>query len=896
MKHDDNEILIQTSKDSATIRIEGEKNASVNYLEISNELNEVLFGVSKNGHLVGAHLFENESTELNDAEAHSALLGKDSLYVGNAKISFENDKLTFSKLTTIPSVLAAAPYNITTADLGGRDPDELTARQWLVLARNTVSDGTVKARDIFTNPAEWVNLGITYTSNLTEDLQTQLDDINTWILDANSDIDTLESTIQTLAPKDNPVFTTNITTPKIHVSEIMSIQSHLKLGSTHTNDINIFLNSGGTTAETLQITRSGTECRLTTHGGTGQLRSMQPFLCNEDIDIASDKVYKVGGSQISMSDLSDGGDYSTTVNLTSDLALKAPLASPSFSGVPTVPTASTSTDSLQIASTAFVQDRIEQVIGSAPAAMDTLVELSAALGDDDDYAATITSSLALKRNIADSYTQTQVDTKNNSQDTAIGLNTSKRSYPVSEENAVALNTLKTGITSQQASEITANTAKTGITSGQASEISANTAKTGITSGQADAITVNTAKTGITSGQASEITANTAKTGITSGQASEITANTAKTGITSGESDAISENTAKTGITSGQSDAITSNTAKTGITSGESDAITANTAKTGITSGQASEITANTAKIGITSGQASEITANTLKYTTAQVDTSLALKAPLAAADLTGSVGIGDPVKQSGLGLTIHQSGQAESGISIYATGGSDAVINLMENKGTFGGLDGSTGFRCMYDGGDNKFKIRSADDATVNDRLTIERDSGDIVISGNINLAAGKEFQVDGTAVGGGGGTVKVLTQKEDPTAAGYMGSWHNAASVQYGSLFYQIIATDTEIIAFDPTSTHYPFFRLPLLSETDVGFKVICHNFLFNGTLYVYPHLTDSASGTKLIRGWSSTNNNTTNLKFDNVNASNSYRKLVFFLVEYDSDKYWLYQNVDTY
>ena len=138
----------------------------------------------------------------------------------------------------------------------------------------------------------------------------------------------------------------------------------------------------------------------------------------------------------------------------------------------------------------------------------------------------------------------------------------------------------------------------------------------------------------------------------------------------------------------------------------------------------------------------------LETTDASHTAAIDLKAPLAAADLTGSVGIGDPLKASGLGLTVHQSGQSESGISVYATGGNDAVLNLMENKGDFGhATNGGTGFRCMYDGGDNKFKIRSADDDTVNDRLTIERDSGDIVISGNINLAAGREFQVDGTAL-----------------------------------------------------------------------------------------------------------------------------------------------------
>ena len=97
-------------------------------------------------------------------------------------------------------------------------------------------------------------------------------------------------------------------------------------------------------------------------------------------------------------------------------------------------------------------------------------------------------------------------------------------------------------------------------------------------------------------------------------------------------------------------------------------------------------------------------------------------------DLTGEVGIGNPNK-SGLGLTVHQSGDAESGISIYATGGSDAVLNLMENNSIFGHPNnGGTGFRCMYDGGTNQFLIRSADDDTVNTRLSIERDSGAVIV------------------------------------------------------------------------------------------------------------------------------------------------------------------------
>lgn len=73
-------------------------------------------------------------------------------------------------------------------------------------------------------------------------------------------------------------------------------------------------------------------------------------------------------------------NFSTTIN--NALALKAPLSSPALTGTPTAPTAAQSVNNTQIATTAFVKSAIAGMVGSAPAALDTLNELAAALGND----------------------------------------------------------------------------------------------------------------------------------------------------------------------------------------------------------------------------------------------------------------------------------------------------------------------------------------------------------------------------------------------------------------------------------------------------------------------------------------------------------------------------------
>ena len=78
----------------------------------------------------------------------------------------------------------------------------------------------------------------------------------------------------------------------------------------------------------------------------------------------------------------------------------APLASPTLTGVPLAPTAAANTNTTQIATTAYVQTELTDLLAGAPGALDTLNELATALGNDANYSTTITTALAAKLPLA----------------------------------------------------------------------------------------------------------------------------------------------------------------------------------------------------------------------------------------------------------------------------------------------------------------------------------------------------------------------------------------------------------------------------------------------------------------------------------------------------------------
>jgi hypothetical protein len=148
----------------------------------------------------------------------------------------------------------------------------------------------------------------------------------------------------------------------------------------------------------------------------------------------------------SVDNTTDAGKPVSTATQTA-LDLKANLASPTLTGTPLAPTAATGTNTTQVATTGFVQQELSILTTGAPALLNTLDELAAALGDDANYASTVTTALSTKAPLAN---PTFTGTVSGITKSMVGLgsvdNTADASKPVSTAQQTALD-LKSNLAS-----------------------------------------------------------------------------------------------------------------------------------------------------------------------------------------------------------------------------------------------------------------------------------------------------------------------------------------------------------------------------------------------------------------------------------------------------------------
>ena len=120
----------------------------------------------------------------------------------------------------------------------------------------------------------------------------------------------------------------------------------------------------------------------------------------ETISAASPITYSASTQIIGINQTLLSVEQSQVSNLTTSLSSKAPLDSPGLTGTPTAPTATAGANTTQVATTQFVSTAVLNIIGAAPETLNTLNELAEALGDDANFATSVTSSLGLKAPIA----------------------------------------------------------------------------------------------------------------------------------------------------------------------------------------------------------------------------------------------------------------------------------------------------------------------------------------------------------------------------------------------------------------------------------------------------------------------------------------------------------------
>ena len=216
------------------------------------------------------------------------------------------------------------------------------------------------------------NLEIGYVNGVTSGIQTQLD---------------------AKAPLNSPTFTGTVTLPDNTIQ-----QSMMGDDSVGTNEI-----GGFAVTEAKLATNSVTESKIA-DGSVTSAKIATGTIVNEDINASA----AIAQSKI------DG--------LSASLAAKADLASPTFTGTVSgvtkthvglgnvdntsdanKPVSTAQAAAIATAKSEAIADATSQVnavIASAPAALNTLDELAAALGDDANFATTVTNNLAAKAPIA----------------------------------------------------------------------------------------------------------------------------------------------------------------------------------------------------------------------------------------------------------------------------------------------------------------------------------------------------------------------------------------------------------------------------------------------------------------------------------------------------------------
>jgi hypothetical protein len=146
----------------------------------------------------------------------------------------------------------------------------------------------------------------------------------------------------------------------------------------------------------LYYTDARVKTKLTAENvSSGSAAQIKSFLSITSSDISDVDAFSQSGNYSGLrAQATTAGDVGLG-NVTNE-SKSTMFTSPTFTGNPVAPTQTGTDDSTKIATTAFVQDRVDTIIGNAGSTLDTLGELSASLSNDQDALTSLTTTVGTK--------------------------------------------------------------------------------------------------------------------------------------------------------------------------------------------------------------------------------------------------------------------------------------------------------------------------------------------------------------------------------------------------------------------------------------------------------------------------------------------------------------------
>jgi len=216
-------------------------------------------------------------------------------------------------------------------------------------------------------------------------------DINASAAIATSKISGLDTALGLKAPLADPTFTGVVTLPANTITNTMMADNSVNTAELTALSVTEAKLADGAVATAKIAAAAVTSGKI----GTGEVATTN--IADSAVTSA-----KIANDTIVDADINSAAAIaqSKISGLSTDLGLKAPLASPDLTGVPTAPTAAAATNTTQIATTAYVRGEVAALVNSATSTLDTLGEIATALGNDANLSSTLTTAIALKAPLA----------------------------------------------------------------------------------------------------------------------------------------------------------------------------------------------------------------------------------------------------------------------------------------------------------------------------------------------------------------------------------------------------------------------------------------------------------------------------------------------------------------